>query len=271
MKLLRILYFGDIMARPGREVVKRFLPQLRAEVPIDIVCAQAENVTHGKGMQPTHFRELQAAGIDVFMGGNHTFQHPQLISLLQDKSMPVLAPCNDIRGEWSWGAKTIPTASGPLLAISLLGTTFPQREGAVANPLVAIDDVLERMRDQERVATIVNFHGDFSSEKRVIGYYLDGRVSAVIGDHWHVPTADAMVLPKGTAHITDVGMCGTLHSSLGVTKEVIMSRWRDGTRIKNEIADGGPYQLNAALVTVNTHTGLAESIEPIIRYIDNVD
>src|SRR5690606_15721437 len=105
------------------------------------------------------------------------------------------------------------------------------------------------------------------SEKRVIGYYLDGRVSAVVGDHWHVPTADAMVLPKGTAHITDVGMCGTIHSSLGVKTDVIMRRWKDDEVNKNELEQNGPMQLNAVLVDVDENTGLAKSIKQIQKTI----
>jgi calcineurin-like phosphoesterase len=181
---------------------------------------------------------------------------------LDDPQQPVLAPINQTGVKPAWGAKTITMPAGSVLVVSLLGTTFPRVDDVAKNPLLAIDEVLAQ-KTEHHVATIVNFHGDFSSEKRVIGYYLDGRVSAVIGDHWHVPTADAMVLPKGTAHISDVGMCGTLHSSLGVTKEIIISRWRDNLTVRNEIAEGGPYQLNAVLVTINTVTGLANAIEQI--------
>src|SRR5690606_9840423 len=110
--------------------------------------------------------------------------------------------------------------------VSVLGQTVGRQLPDVTNPLEEIDKILNQTNDEKLAARIVNFHGDFSSEKRVFGYYLDGRVSAVVGDHWHIPTADAMVLPGGTAYITDVGMCGTLHSSLGVKTEVITQRWK---------------------------------------------
>jgi len=109
----------------------------------------------------------------------------------------------------------------------------------------------------------VNFHGDFSSEKLILGHYLDGRVSMVVGDHWHVPTADAQVLPKGTAHITDVGMCGSLDSSLGVTFGSVLPRWRDGLQTRNELETGGRTQFNALLVSIDEVTGKALSVEHI--------
>ena len=118
------------------------------------------------------------------------------------------------------------------------------------------------------MATVVNLHGDYSSEKVVIGHYLDGQASLVIGDHWHVPTADARVLPAGTAHMTDVGMCGALNSSLGVKTQSIISRWRDQKVVRNELELSGPMQFNAALVDVDESTGLSRSIIHIQQILD---
>jgi calcineurin-like phosphoesterase len=114
----------------------------------------------------------------------------------------------------------------------------------------------------------VNFHGDFSSEKVIIGHYLDGRVTAVVGDHWHVPTADAQILPKGTAHMTDVGMCGALDSSLGVTFESVIPRWRDSIQTKNVLQTKGRRQFNAILIESDNTTGLAKTIQPIHQIFD---
>ena len=136
-------------------------------------------------------------------------------------------------------------------------------EKLVDNPLLCIDEILKELKDEDLSAIVVNFHGDFSSEKFIIGYYLDGRVSAVVGDHWHVPTADADILPKGTAHITDVGMCGSLDSSLGVAFGSVLPRWRDGYQTKNELEIGGRTQFNALLVAVEEATGKATAVEHI--------
>lgn len=268
--ILRILYLGDIMGSPGRAVVSHILPALRKQLKADVVVAQAENVSHGKSMTPAHMRELQAVGVDFFTGGNHTIERPSLMGLLADPFEPVLAPINQPGVEPDWGVKVLPTPKGDILLISVLGTTFPELTQPIGNPLLALDGALNAVVGQPFIAKIVNFHGDYSSEKRVAGFYLDGRVSAVIGDHWHVPTADAMVLPGGTAHITDVGMCGTLLTSLGVSKETIISRWRDGVKNKNDIALGGPYQLNGVFITVNTKTGLAQKILPINKVVEEL-
>ena len=263
MSTFNILYLGDIMGSPGRDIVAAQLPALREKHKADIVIAQAENVSHGRSMTPTHMRELQKAGVDFFSGGNHTIERPTLLPLLADPFEPVIAPINQPGVDPDWGIKILHTPRGEVLIISVLGTTFPELAAPIGNPLKALDGALNAVAGQKFVAKVVNFHGDYSSEKRVAGFYLDGRVSLVVGDHWHVPTADAMVLPGGTAHITDVGMCGTLLTSLGVSKELIIERWRDGVKNKNDIATGGPYQLNGVLAEVDTKTGLATKITQI--------
>lgn len=261
---MNILYIGDIMGRPGVDVVAKVLPELKREQQIDFVIAQGENVTNGKGMSVKDMTELQGYGIDFFSGGNHTPSQVELHSLLEDESQPVIGPAN-LQGCPGKGWKYAESNMGKILVISLMGAKVGTPITS-SNPLAAIDRILDENRSIDRVATIVNFHGDFSSEKRVIGYYLDGKVSSVVGDHWHVPTADAMILPKGTAHITDVGMCGSLHSSLGVKTDVIIDRWKSGKVSKNELESEGPMQFNAVLVETNEN-GLANSIEQIQKLL----
>jgi calcineurin-like phosphoesterase len=152
--------------------------------------------------------------------------------------------------------------------ISLLGQIVGADSAKpMDNPLKCADEILNTLSNETFNAIIVNFHGDFSSEKVVIGHYLDGRVTAVIGDHWHVPTADARVLPAGTAHITDVGMCGALNSSLGVKYETIITRWRDNIPLANELETQGPRQFNAVLVETDPATNRAKSITQIQKII----
>jgi 2',3'-cyclic-nucleotide 2'-phosphodiesterase len=264
---MKILYIGDIMGQPGIDVVGKVLPDLKREKQVDLVIAQSENVTGGKSMSPDDMKTLQKIGIDFFTGGNHTPKNKDLLPLLEDNNQPVIGPANLV-GCPGRGWKYINTVQGQVLVISILGETFGNTRPEINNPLKTIDKILKENTGVKRVATIVDFHGDYSSEKRVIGYYLDGKVSAVFGDHWHVPTADAMVLPNGTAHITDTGMCGTLHSSLGVKLDIITERWRDGVVNKNELETGGPLQFNSVLIDVDTQTGLAKSIEQIQNQIN---
>jgi 2',3'-cyclic-nucleotide 2'-phosphodiesterase len=266
---MQILYIGDIMGEPGMRVVGQLLPGLKKEYAIDVVIAQAENVTEGKGLSKDDFKRLRNLDIDFCTGGNWSLFREELHDYLSDPQQPVIRPANYPEGTIGLGAKYLQTRKGKLLVISLLGQIVGKdADKPVDNPLTCADAIMEANTEVEKVATIVNFHGDFSSEKRVIGYYLDGRVSAVIGDHWHVPTADAQVLPKGTAHMSDVGMCGTLHSSLGVKLDIVVDRWRDGHVSRNELETTGPLQFNAALIDIDELTGLARSIQPIQRIVE---
>lgn len=258
---MNVLYIGDIMGEPGIEIVEKVLPKIIEEESLDLVVAQAENVTYGKSMSIADFERLKKSGVDFFTGGNHTPKLEELHSVLEDPKQPVIGPANldDCPGP---GWKFIETSKGRVLIASLMGDKVGSPI-SMSNPLTVIDEILSHSKDEEKVSVIVNFHGDFSSEKRIIGYYLDGRVTAVIGDHWHVPTADEMVLPNGTAHITDVGMCGVLHSSLGVTFDSVIPRWRDNIQTKNELETKGPRQFNAVLIETEDNSLRSKSIRRI--------
>jgi 2',3'-cyclic-nucleotide 2'-phosphodiesterase len=259
---MNILYIGDVMGEPGLRLLEEKLPSLRKQYGVDFAVAQAENVTDGKGLSAEDFGRLKRAGVDFCTGGNWTLHNPSILSQLSDPNQPVIRPANYPADTPGLGYKYADTPKGKILVISLLGKIVGKdADKPVDNPLHVVDAILESQKDVPHVATVVNFHGDFSSEKIVIGYYLDGRVGAVLGDHWHVPTADAMVLPKGTAHMTDVGMCGVLHSSLGIRTETIIKRWRDDTPSRNELETEGPRQFSAALITVDEQTGLATDIK----------
>lgn len=262
---MNILYIGDIMGAAGRGAVDELLNGLKQEFSIDFTIAQAENVSHGVSMTPHHMQQLMAMGVDAFTGGNHTYKKDGLHDFLHDDDQPVIGPAN-LPISPGKGYKYVSTSHGDVLIISILGTIFPLKEHEeIKNPLQAIDSILESEKGRRRSATLVNFHGDWSSEKVVFGHYLDGKVTAVIGDHWHVPTADARVLPKGTAHISDVGMTGALNSCLGVRTDLIIKRWRDSVKNKNELEENRPWQLNAVVICTDTQTGLAKSITHIHR------
>lgn len=249
------------MGEMGVATVESMLPKLQQAHAIDFIVAQAENVSDGKGMTPQDMKRLQDIGIDFFTGGNHTPVKSELRPYLEDNEQPVIGPVN-MQTCPGRGWKIAETPKGNVLVISLLGSTVG-RGVAIDNPLKAIDAILAETREIETVATIVNFHGDYSSEKVIIGHYLDGRVSVVVGDHWHVPTADAQVLPKGTAHMTDVGMCGSLDSSLGVTFDSVIPRWRDEIQTSNVLEAKGRSQFSALLVHIDDQTGRATKVQHI--------
>jgi 2',3'-cyclic-nucleotide 2'-phosphodiesterase len=255
------------MGKAGRKTVSEVLPALKKEFNVDFVIAQAENINdHGKGPAPKDLEDMQIAGVDFFSGGNHSFSNPKSSVLYETTSSPLVRPANVV-DQPGLGSKIIKCGETKVLVASILGQTVGTQQVEATNPLYAIDNILMAHKGGYDVS-VINFHGDFSSEKRVFGYYLDGRVSVVVGDHWHVPTADAMIMPKGTAHITDVGMCGALHSSLGVKTDVIIKRWKHGVASRNEMEDHEPYQFNALLVEVDAKTGLSTKVEHIQRIIE---
>lgn len=260
---MNILYVGDVMGEMGILAVEKILPELRKDRGIDAVIAQAENLSEGRGVLPADFERLQKAGVDFCTGGNWTMWRDETVPLLEDENAPIVRPANYPEAPGK-PYKYLKTHKGDVLVVSLMGQIVGRdSEKATTNPLKTIDKILADEPADKRIATIVNLHGDFSSEKFIIGYYLDGRASIVVGDHWHVPTADADVLPKGTAHMTDVGMCGSLDSSLGVTFDSVLPRWRDGHQTRNQLETGGRSQFNALLVEVDETTGRATAAEHI--------
>lgn len=262
---MKILYIGDIVARIGRRAVQQVLPELKNEKQIDIVIAQSENMSTGNGITKKAVTEMQEAGVDFFTGGNHSFKKPEGVELLKDPKNNIIRPANYPGKTPGRGWSVIETPFGDILIINLLGQLFngPQLD----HPLKAVDAILDENKVEKLVATVVDFHGDLTSEKVGIGFYLDGRVSAVVGSHIHVSTADARILPGGTAHITDVGMTGPVDSILGVKKEIILERWLNQLPNKFENPTTGIVQFSSVLIEIDKN-GKAKSIEQIIRKVE---
>lgn len=264
---MKLLYIGDIMGRPGRQTVQQVLPELIREKGIDFVVAQGENLSSGKGLQIKAAEEMMAAGVNFFTAGDWTLHREEIYPWLEDPARPVIRPANYPAGTPGRGYKIVDTPFGKILIASLLGQTVGYRQPQVDNPLHAIDRILEETKSENIAISLVSFHGDFSSEKVVVGQYLDGRVSVVVGDHWHVPTADARILPGGTAHITDVGMVGSRDSSLGIKTGIIVKRWLTEERSRNELETDGTRQFCSLLVDINTVNSQAKSVEQIIKFV----
>lgn len=260
---MNILYLGDVMGETGLHLVEQLLPKLRNEKQVDLVIAQAENTTEGRGISNTDFQRLRKAGVDFCTGGNWSLHRDEIIPAMNDVNQGIIRPANYPDGTAGKGYKYARTVHGKVLVVSLLGHIVGKdADKPTDNPLLIIDKILDEQKDVEKAGVVVNFHGDFSSEKVVIGHYLDGRATLVVGDHWHVPTADARIQPGGTAHVSDVGMCGALNASLGVTYASVIPRWRDGHQTRNILETEGPTQFNAVLVSTHSN-GLADSIEQI--------
>lgn len=265
---MKILYIGDIMGAVGLDTVTVVLPEVLSNNQPDFIIAQSENTTAGKGLNLKDYFKLKNLGIDGFSAGNWTLYQDEILPLLNDKDAPLTRPANLTDTPKDARYKIVEKDGNRVVLISLLGSIIGRdSQKLTLNPLRTMDEILEQLKSEIFQAIIVNFHGDYSSEKVIIGQYLDGKVTAVIGDHWHVPTADARILPKGTAHISDVGMCGILNGSLGVKLDSVINRWKDGYKTRNELETKGPKQFNAVLIETDS-TIKATKIIQIQKQID---
>jgi metallophosphoesterase (TIGR00282 family) len=250
---------GDVIGRPGRRAARALLPGLRQEYAIDLIIANGENAAGGIGITTQTADELFESDVDVITSGNHIWAQREIIPTL-DSSSAILRPLNYPQGVPGHGY----VIKGEAMVVNLIGRTFI---GNFDCPFLAIDQLLEDLADKKPPVIIVDFHAEATSEKVAMGWYLDGRVSAVLGTHTHVGTVDARLLPKGTAHITDVGMTGPLDSVIGDDIDTVLTRFL--TQLPYRISVGkGSVILNSVLVEIEETTGRAKHIQRIDREFD---
>ena len=249
---MKILYVGEIVAKPGREIVQKFLPEIIKEHKPDMVFANCENLSGGRGITEEKIEQMRMAGIDYFTSGEHVFQEKGTEDFINN--LPVLRPANYPEGTIGEGYKIIDSGkNGKVLLINLMGlTSFGGKNAFLDNPFSKIDEILEKTIDEKVDAKIVDFHAEATSEKYSMGFYLDGRVDAVIGTHTHVPTCDNMVLPKGTLYLTDVGMCGAVDSSLGVKVDITIKMFLTAMSQRFEWENAGRKAFRSVLLDLQS-------------------
>src|SRR3989338_1302295 len=307
---MKLLIYGDVVGKLGREGVKHTLSFWREKYSPDVVIANVENIMHGKGIGPAQIRELRDAGVNIFTGGNHSVEGKDVEKILNDETIAITRPANmredlpgrgavlyQIRnqksdspagragirnegrvslesetaeskaeflqvfprprrggtrlsnspaGEYAGLEKS--AAETKLLVINLIGQVFMHQE--YASPFIAIDKILEEYKGKTPFI-ILDWHADATSEKTIMGRYLDGKVSAVFGTHTHVPTADAKILPKGTAYISDIGMVGPYESIIGVEIEPSIERFVKNIKTPKNPVETGPIEVNAILLELS--------------------
>jgi metallophosphoesterase (TIGR00282 family) len=267
---VRVIFIGDVVARPGRQALRRVVPRWRAELAPDLVLANGENAAGGAVITRSTADELFAAGVDLLTTGNHVFQQKEALTYLAS-TQRVLRPLNFPPGAPGIGLAVL--AAGPrkvpVLVANALGRVFMT---AMDCPFRALDGALASAsvdvgNGQQPRVVVVDFHAEATAEKRAMGHYLDGRVSLLVGTHTHVPTADAQVLPAGTAYVTDLGMAGPLHSVIGMEPQPIVQRFLSGLPQRYGPAPG-PVAVNAVLVDIDEETGRALSIERLDTVVD---
>jgi metallophosphoesterase (TIGR00282 family) len=261
---MRILYCGDVVGRAGRDALTTLLGPLRERHRLDVIVVNGENAAGGFGITPAICDDFFAAGADLITTGNHVFDQRDIIGHLS-KEPRLIRPLNMAPGTPGRGAAEVQLADGrKLLAIQLIGRLFM---GSYDDPFRALDSELAKSAlGHAAQAILVDIHAEATSEKLAIGHAADGRVSLVAGTHTHVPTADAQILPGGTAYITDVGMTGDYDSVIGMEKSTSLKRFRSDVPGPRMTPALGEATLCAVLVETDDRTGLARSIEPMRLY-----
>ncbi|MGE5325869.1 MAG: TIGR00282 family metallophosphoesterase [Deltaproteobacteria bacterium] len=259
---MKILFIGDIFGQPGRRIVKEALPALRDEFAPDLILANGENAAAGFGITPSLVEELLDLGISVLTSGNHIWDRKEIIPYFQEHADGrLLRPANYSAGTPGGGVYHGTTNEGlEYSVINLQGRVFM---APLDCPFRTADCLLENIPATTKIR-IVDFHAEATSEKQAFGWYLDGRVTAVLGTHTHIPTADETVLPGGTAYITDLGMSGPYNSVIGIEKETVIKKFLDQMPARFEVA-AGDVRLCAVLVEADPETGRASSIQRIVR------
>lgn len=243
------------MGRPGREAVARMLPALREELCPDFVLCNGENLAHGAGITKKSADEMFAAGVDAITSGNHVFDKKEAPTFLAEEHLSLIRPLNFAEDMPGRGFMTLEKNGKKIVVVNLIGTLFMGE--AYRNPFLVVDAFLKEHADKKSII-IVDFHAEATSEKRAMGFYLDGRVSAVLGTHTHVPTADVQILNKGTAYITDIGMTGTTQSVIGMEKDAVIRAFC-AKQARPDIAEG-EVAVDAVIMDIDDATGLARSI-----------
>jgi len=256
MGSVRILFIGDIVGRPGRELVRHGLPSIVEHHAIDLVIANAENAAAGFGITREIGDQLLEWGVDVMTSGNHIWDKKEALAYIGAEPR-LLRPANYPAGAPGTGSYLARTKDGQSVGvINVMGRVFMLN---IDDPFAVVLREIDAMRQRTRTI-FVDFHAEATSEKIAMGWHLDGRVAAVVGTHTHVQTADERILPKGTAYLTDVGMTGPHDSIIGVEIEAALGRFLNALPARFETATGNP-RLNAVIVETDPATGLATDVE----------
>jgi metallophosphoesterase (TIGR00282 family) len=260
---MRVLFVGDVIGKPGRRALAALLPELIDQRRVDYTIVNVENAAGGFGVTAEILSAFDELPIDVYTSGNHIWDKREGVDLL-DREPRLLRPANYPDGNPGRGVHVGETASGvPVATINLEGQVFMK---ALGSPFLVADRLLAELPKRVKVV-VVDFHAEATSEKQAIAFHLDGRVSAVLGTHTHVPTADARLLPQGTAYISDIGMTGPRDSIIGFSLETVLPRFTRHLPTRFAVADG-PVAFNAVVISADRTTGRASAIEQVQRLVE---
>lgn len=260
--VIRLLFLGDIVGEPGRRAVIEHVPAFRKQRGVDFVVVNGENAAGGRGITPKIGISLLRAGVSVITSGDHIWDQPEVVDFIENEPR-LLRPLNYPGGSPGQGSVVIPTDKGEIGVMNVMGRAFVQP--TLDNPFNVIDAEVDRLRERTKVL-FVDIHAETTSEKIAMGRMLDGRVSAVVGTHTHVQTADEQIFPGGTAFLCDAGMCGPVVSVLGRSIDPVVRRFRTSLPCRFPVAKG-PVSLCGALVDIDADSGRALAIERIAETV----
>ncbi|MBQ7628744.1 MAG: TIGR00282 family metallophosphoesterase [Selenomonadaceae bacterium] len=255
---MRILMVGDIFGRAGRKFFCERTKELKREKNIDVVVVNGENVAHGKSLSPSTFTEITSGGADIITTGNHVWDRKDVIELLEREPF-LIRPANYPENSPGKSFCIYPYRAKNIGVINLLGRTFM---APIDNPFISAEEILKKIK-RECDIILVDFHAEATSEKLAMGYFLDGKVTAVVGTHTHVQTADERILPNGTAYITDLGMVGSLNSIIGMQIEPVIEKYLTCRPAKFEVAENFPCMYCAVIIDIDDKNNLPTSIERV--------
>ncbi len=242
---MRVLFIGDIFGTLGQEALYKYLPKMKSEYKPHLIFVNGENIDKGFGINEKIYKELMKQGVNLITMGNHTFRNKQLFDFIEDSN--IIRPANYDESVPGVGFKTIQFNGEKVTVINLMGRVF--MGDPLDNPFKIANEIINNL---ESDYIFIDFHAEATSEKIALTHYLDGRVTAVVGTHTHVPTADAMVFPKGTMYITDIGMTGAKYGILGANKDIQVKKFITGLTSRVIEEKIGPLQFNAVLIDTMT-------------------
>ncbi|MED1201998.1 TIGR00282 family metallophosphoesterase [Heyndrickxia acidicola] len=256
---MKILFVGDVVGSPGREMIKEYLPKLKAKYRPQATIINGENAAGGRGITESIYKEFLETGANAVTLGNHTWDNKDIFEFIDDAKF-MTRPANFPEGTPGSGLIFIKAEGIETAIINLQGRTFMQ---ALDCPFQKADELIKKAKARTNII-FVDFHAETTSEKQAMGWYLDGKVSAVIGTHTHVQTADNRILPKGTAYLTDVGMTGPYDGILGMDREAVIKRFITSLPIRFEVPKTGRKQLSACIIEIDRKSGKANKIDTLL-------
>lgn len=262
---MNILFFGDIMGKPGRQGLLKALPDLKLKYNADFVIANGENLSHGAGVTNASYDEIIKGGVDFLTGGNHIWAKQEIENILEQKDAKIIRPANYPPGAPGSGWKIVEVGVYKILIVNLLGRMFMKKH--MDCPFRKIDEILSDDETENVKIKIIDFHAEATAEKISLGYYVDGRVSAVIGTHTHIATSDARILPQKTFYMTDAGMNGVKESVLGIDKNGAIEQFLTQRPVKIEIPESDTVCINGIFMNIDYTTGLVKNFERIEKDI----